>query len=99
MKRHFISIFLAGLLSVAHAADVSVQLQGAPANATIVLQVYNSANAFGDFRDPVKELRTQATPDGVYRLEGVPAGEIVVLVYVDENDNGVLDKNFIGIPK
>jgi len=85
--------------SVAHAADLSVHVQKAPANATLVLQVYDSANAFGDFRDPVKEIRTPVTADGMYRIEGVPAGDIAVLVYVDENDNGVLDKNFIGIPK
>lgn len=94
-----LAVILAGLCSVAHAADVTVQVTGVPAGAAIVLQVYDSANAFGDFRDPVKELRTETRADGVYRLEGVPAGEIAVLVYVDENVNGVLDKNFIGIPK
>lgn len=98
MKR-LLAIILAGLCSVAHAADVTVQVTGVPEGAAIVLQVYDSANAFGYFRDPVKELRTEASADGEYRLEGVPAGEIAVLIYVDENVNGVLDKNFIGIPK
>lgn len=98
MKTLLVSIF-ALCVSVAHAADVSVQVTGVPAGDTIVVQVYDSANAFGDFRDPVKELRTETTEDGVYRLEGVPAGDIAILVYVDENLNGVLDKNFIGIPK
>jgi outer membrane protein len=90
---------LAALFPVAHAADLTVQVEGVPADATVVLQAYDSANAFGDFRDPVKELRTNATAEGLYRLIGVPAGDIAVLVYIDENGNGVLDKNFIGIPK
>ena len=35
----------------------------------------------------------------MYRIDDVPSGDIAVLVYVDENENGLIDKNFIGIPK
>lgn len=36
--------------------------------------------------------------ENVVSVPGVPAGTWAVLVYQDENDNGKLDRNFIGIP-
>jgi outer membrane protein len=81
------------------AAEISVLAQGVPADSTVVIQVYDTASTFGDFRDPLRELRSLKTEDNVYRLSDIPAGDIAVLVYVDSNGNGFIDKNFIGIPK
>lgn len=92
-------ILLVLLASVAHSADLSIRVQGAPADGMLVLQIYDSSNTFGDFRDPVKEVRTPIRADAVYQIDDVHPGEIAVLVYVDENGNGLIDKNFIGIPK
>ena len=85
--------------SLTHAADVSVRVQGAPPDGVLVFQVYDSPNAFGDFRDPIREMSAVARPGTTYRVDGVPAGDVAVLVYLDENGNNLLDKNFIGIPK
>lgn len=92
-------VVFAAFASLTHAADISVRVEGAPADGVLVFQVYDSANAFGDFRDPIKEMTATASPGGTYRIEGVPAGEVAVLVYLDENGNNLIDKNFIGIPK
>ena len=91
--------FCVALASLTHAAEISVRVEGAPVDGVLVFQVYDSANAFGDFRDPIKEMTATASPGGIYRIEGVPAGEVAVLVYLDENGNNLIDKNFIGIPK
>jgi outer membrane protein len=91
--------FLAVWASAAQGADISVRVQDAPADGVLVFQVYDSPNAFGDFRDPIKEVRTTASTGGTYLIENVPAGDVAVLVYVDENENGLIDKNFIGIPR
>lgn len=85
--------------SLAHSTTLSVNVNGAPVSGTLVFQVYNSPSAFGDFRDPVKELRTDVRQKAGYVIENIPAGEVAVLVYVDENGNGLIDKNFIGIPR
>ena len=85
--------------SVSQSAELTVRLKDAPADGTLIFQVYDSANAFGDFRNPALEVRSSTRADGTYVLADVPAGDIALLVYVDENDNGVIDKNFIGIPK
>jgi uncharacterized protein (DUF2141 family) len=37
--------------------------------------------------------------ENVIAVPGVPKGTWAVLVYQDENGNGELDRNFIGIPK
>lgn len=99
MRKTTSMIFLALWVSAAQSASLSVRVQEAPADGILVIQVYDSANTFGDFRDPAQELRTQITADGMYQVDDVPAGEVAVLVYVDENENGLIDKNFIGIPK
>jgi outer membrane protein len=95
----FIIAFFLMLAVSAESAEIGVRVKGAPADSTLVIQVYDTPNAFGDFRDPVRELRSPARADAVYRVDGVPAGNVAVLVYVDENENGLIDKNFIGIPK
>jgi outer membrane protein len=91
--------FLAVWPFLAQSADISVRMKGAPADGVLVFQVYDSPNAFGDFRDPVIEIQAPVNASNTYRIEGVPAGDVAVLVYFDENENGVIDKNFIGIPK
>jgi outer membrane protein len=97
--KYFAAALLFVAASSASAADILVRMQGVPADSDLVFQVYNSANAFGDFRDPVKEVRVPAEADAEYEISGVPAGDVAVLVYVDANRNGLIDKNFIGIPK
>ncbi len=82
-----------------HAADLNVRLKNAPEKGELIFQVYDAADAFGDLRDPAKEVALTARGDGDYALENVTSGEIAVLVFHDENANGQLDKNFIGIPR
>jgi outer membrane protein len=83
----------------AQPADLSIRVSGAPADGILVFQIYDSANAFGDFRDPAKEMRAPSTAGAEYSIGDIPAGVIALVVYVDENNNGIIDKNFIGIPK
>lgn len=92
-------IVLALQASLAQAAELAVRVEGAAAGDALVIQVYDSATAFGDFRNPLHETRVVASPGATYAINDVPPGDIAVLVYVDENSNGFIDKNFIGIPK
>lgn len=85
--------------SIADAADLDLRLENAPENGTLVFQVYDAADAFVDLRDPVQEFSLPAVGDGAYVLRNVSDGKIAVLVYYDENENGLIDKNFIGIPR
>jgi outer membrane protein len=101
MKRLTASLLLALLckISVANAAQISVRVNDAPVDGVLVFQVYDDANAFADFRDPISEVRYPVQSSGSYVIADVPEGDVAVLVYLDENSNRALDKNFIGIPK
>ena len=97
--RTLTAIVLLFTCSAAHSAELTLTVSEAPASGTLVVQVYDSANAFGDFRDPAREFRVALADGAAHRFENVPDGTIAVLAFVDENDNGFLDKNFIGIPR
>ncbi len=84
---------------LASAADLTVRLDNAPDTGKLVFQVYDAADAFGDLRDPAQEVVLPARGDGEYELRDLGGGTIAVLVYYDENGNGLIDKNFIGIPR
>ena len=81
------------------AAELGVRVQETPDSGTLVFQVYDSANAFGDFRNPAVEQRFEINSSGEYIVTDVPVGKVALLVYLDENVNGVLDKSFIGVPR
>ncbi len=62
---------------------------------------YNSAAAFASKQKAVFVKTIKAT--GQYELsvpfEAIPPGKYAIAVYLDENGNGVIDKNILGIPK
>lgn len=94
-----ISLFFLLFACYSLAAELPVRVQNAPDSGTLVLQVYDSANTFGDFRNPAVERRVEISSSSEYVIDNVPTGKIALLVYLDENNNGVIDKNFIGIPR
>jgi outer membrane protein len=85
-------------LGTARAAEVSVRLQDPPGSGTIALALFDTANAFGDLRNPAHLKTFPLDGRETYLIEDVPAGEYALMAYYDENDNSKIDKNFIGIP-
>jgi uncharacterized protein (DUF2141 family) len=79
--------------------------------ATVDVHVTNVAGGKGSIRVAVCDRErflkqcayTASMParegENVIAVPGVPKGTWAVLVYQDENGNGELDRNFIGIPK
>jgi uncharacterized protein (DUF2141 family) len=62
--------------------------------------VYNSHNTFLSF-DGVLTTNSVHANEGIVTLKipNLPAGEYALAVFHDENDNGKLDTNWLGIPK
>ena len=89
---------LAFLVPPLLAAELSVRLTNAPPGGNIHFALFDSANTFGDFRDPVKTVIQPLDGREHYHIHNIPPGEYALLVFFDENNNGRLDKNFIGIP-
>ena len=60
--------------------------------------LFDSADAFGDLRDPVRVVTAPAAEAGELALEALPAGIYALVVHHDADADGQLDRNFLGIP-
>ncbi|MBT3193659.1 MAG: DUF2141 domain-containing protein [Verrucomicrobia bacterium] len=81
-------------------AEVAVDVDGTPETGTLTFLLFDSEDAFDGFRAPIKSFTfpSQAS-NACYRLSTIQPGTYALLVYHDENANGRLDRNFVGIPK
>jgi len=80
------------------AAEVVVRIDNPPETGRVALVLFDSANTFGDLRDPYMVVKYSLDGRAEYLIEDVTPGEYALLVYFDENGNDRIDKNFIGIP-
>ncbi|MCG6939319.1 MAG: MipA/OmpV family protein [Gammaproteobacteria bacterium] len=76
-----------------------MRIDNPPESGRVALVLFDSANTFGDLRDPYMVVKYPLDGREEYLIEDVEAGEYALLVYFDENGNDAIDKNFIGIPK
>ncbi len=98
-------VLIAGLLVAAvavtaNAGDLTVKLNGIRAQTGLVkVAVVNSADAWDDKAPPVQA--DGAPPQGDSRtfvFKNLKPGAYAVMISHDENGNGKLDANFIGMP-
>lgn len=98
MKRSI--ALLAGLMfaGTAHAGDVTVTGHGAEPVGGMIAQLFTED---GYVDTPVAELYTEMSADGTATLtfSGVAPGTYAIVVIHDENGNGEMDTNFLGIPR
>jgi outer membrane protein len=94
---HILTVLL--LYSSARAADLTVELKNPPGTGTVEILLFDSPGSFSNLRAPVRSVKIPAAGQPAYRMTGIPPGEYAVMVHHDENNNGELDKNFIGIPR
>ena len=93
-----VSTSLLLMTSPSFASDLTISLDNPPEAGIVEFQLYDSANAFGALRNPVKAVRYDVDGRESYSIDNLPSGEYALLVYHDENNNERIDKNFIGIP-
>ncbi len=103
MKSFFSSACLCVFLllaaaSTAPGSSVEVHLIDGPTSGIVALYLFDSPESFTDLRTPYRSVRFDLSEEPTLRIEGVPPGVYALLVYLDENANGRLDRNFIGIP-
>lgn len=85
--------------NIVMAAELIVRIDNPPASGTVAFVLFDSANTFGDLRDPALVVKHELDGREEYLIENIEPGEYALLVYYDENNNDRIDKNFIGIPK
>jgi len=67
---------------------------------TVELGLFNTDQYFLKEKGKYKKAQVKITKYGTfYTFKNIPKGVYAITVYHDENDNGKLDKNFIGFPK
>lgn len=83
---------------MAQAAELTVEVTGLKsAKGQVMLAVYNKSESF--LKQPFKVAAVNAQADKVRLLVAdLPAGDYALSVFQDENSNGKLDSNPIGMP-
>jgi uncharacterized protein (DUF2141 family) len=95
-------LFFAVLSPIANAIDITINVQGIRnKNGKIAALVFSNQNGFpSEVAKALAQARIDAaTGNATITLKNVPAGKIAITILHDENNNGKLDTNFVGIPK
>jgi uncharacterized protein (DUF2141 family) len=92
-----IAFFVSSLLS-AQNVNLTVSVSGLKSNTGLVkVGLYNSDGTF--LKSTYKSISSEIKGNGVtVTFVGIPKGEYGISTYQDENSNGKLDKNMMGIP-
>lgn len=92
-----ITLFICSLMS-AQNVKLTVSVTGVKNNTGIVkVGLYNSDGTF--LKTTYKSLSSEIkNNEAVVTFTDLPAGEYAISTYHDENNNGKLDKNAMGIP-
>ena len=102
MNRLHTIILTIGFTSVlAHAADLTITVKGVrSADGAIFLAVYDSDKSFMKVPQAKTTRRIDAGKgDLKIVIHDLPAGKYAIAGYHDENGNGKLDTNALGIPE
>lgn len=89
------------LCASANAAKLSIELVDvAKATGTINIQLVDQAAFDGKGQTTArKQVKVSSTANVSLAFEDIKPGKYAVMVMHDENDNGKLDSNILGIPK
>jgi len=86
--------------NLVQAADLSVTITGIrEPEGHLLVAVVDSATAWDEQGEPVARRRVPADGERIsLEIPDLPAGDYAIQVAHDENDNGGLDFNLLGIP-
>lgn len=92
-----IALFICSLLS-AQNVNLTVSVSGLKSDEGVLkVGLYNSEGTF--LKIPYKSIPSQIKSNvATVVFEGIPKGEYAISSYQDENSNGKLDRNEMGIP-
>lgn len=96
-----LTILLISICVNAQSGNITVGIPGVKqAKGAVLICLYNSSETFLDSDKMYKKAVIKATvTKSSYTFKAVPEGEYAIHVFWDENDNGEMDANFIGMPK
>ena len=97
----FLAIVLLPVESVAQFGTLTLNINGTKTGTGVVkIGLFDSSDSFLNYEKAVRGETVAALTAGVrHTFIDLPAGTYAVAVWYDENGNGVLDTNWLGIPK
>ena len=102
MVKYFLSLSLIFFPFHLSAATLDLEIQGISQGGTLNLEISSSKEAFESDEDEtgvVKRIAERVGRGTYQRSFEIPPGTYAIKLHIDENENGKLDTNFIGIPK
>ncbi len=106
MKKYSLSLLVTTLtffISIVHAqtGTITVVVSGLKdMNGQISIGLYASKDGFPEKGKEYKGKEVRVTEKTInYSFKDIPDGTYAIAVFHDSNNNGILDKNFLGIPK
>ena len=81
---------------------MDIEVQGITKGGILNLEISSSKEAFesdGDDTGVAARIQERVTKGQYQRSFDIPPGTYAVKLHIDENENGELDTNFLGIPK
>ncbi|KPM32038.1 Hypothetical protein I595_1686 [Croceitalea dokdonensis DOKDO 023] len=94
-----ILLLLSALCTAQHTITVSVE-NVKNSNGAIRAALYDSSDSFLKFDAVFASTASKATPTTtVLVFKDIPSGAYGIALFHDENDNGEMDTNWMGIPK
>ena len=102
VKKYFFSLFLILFAFQLSAATLDIEVQGITKGGILNLEISSSKEAFesdGDDAGVAVRIQERVSRGSYQRFFDIPPGTYAVKLHIDENENGKLDTNFIGIPK
>lgn len=94
--KYFFSFFFFISVSAIAQQKLTLRLSGGDGSGTYQIAFYTQESTFLSFDGVFKSTSTKT--DAIV-VEDLPKGEYAIAVFYDENNNGELDTNWIGIPK
>jgi uncharacterized protein (DUF2141 family) len=95
------STLLAGLLSIqtnaAYALDLTIEITGAKSSKGLVMaEIFSDADSW--LKKPISGERVVSGERVLLVFKNLPSGRHAVSIFHDENGNGKLDTNLLGMP-
>jgi uncharacterized protein (DUF2141 family) len=91
--------FLVGASTLASAADLTTTVKDVRNTTGAVLIAVYDEGSFGKPELAKAKQKANATPGEIkFVIQGLPAGKYAVAAFHDENGNGKLDRNSLGVP-
>jgi uncharacterized protein (DUF2141 family) len=100
MKRAVILAFLLVFGEVSIASTITVVINGVAVNkGHIQIGLFDSPQEFPQGKPKMGQTIVSSHPRLKVQFTDLPHGDYAIALFQDANSNGILDKNFLGIPK